>query len=86
MLYLETDKDGDQVFLHADSEGIQKLREVLDVLESQPEAPEHDHLLTAAWGGYGLDETLSVGQRDGDSELNRTVHHLKAYYWPKPQA
>jgi hypothetical protein len=86
MLYVETDKDGDQVFLHADQEGIQKLRELLDVLDSQPEAPEHDHLLTPVWGGYGLDEKLEVGSRDGNSDENRTVHHLKMYYWPKPKA
>ena len=84
MLYLETDKDGDQVFLHADQEGIQRLRELLDVLEAQPDKPEHDHLFTEAWGGDGLDETLAFGSRDANSDSNRTVHELKAYYWPKP--
>jgi hypothetical protein len=83
MLYLETDKDGDQVFLHADQEGIQKLREVLDSLEGQPEVPEHEHLFTPAWGGDELDEQLSIGAKDSDSGSNRTVHQVKLYYWPK---
>jgi hypothetical protein len=86
MLYLETDKDGDRVFLHADQEGIQKLREVLDFLEGQQETPEHEHLITPSWGGHELDEVLSIGARDGNSELNRVVHEVKLYYWPKPQA
>jgi hypothetical protein len=86
MLYLETDKDGDRVFLHTDREGIQKLREVLDFLEGQPEIPEHEHLITPAWGGNELNEMLSIGARDSNSELNRTVHEVKMYYWPKPQA
>jgi len=86
MLYLETDKDGDQIFLHVDQEGIQKLREVLDFLESQPETPEHEHLFTPAWGGNELDEKLEFGSRDTGSDANHTVHELKAYYWPKPQA
>jgi hypothetical protein len=85
MLYLETDKDGDRVFLHTDRDGIQKLREVLDFLEGQPEMPEHEHLITPAWGGNELDEKLSIGARDGNSELNRAVHEVKMYYWPKPQ-
>jgi hypothetical protein len=86
MLYLETDKDGDRVFLHVDREGIQKLREVLDVLESHPESPEHDHLMTPTWGGRELDEKSEFGSRDANSDANRTVHELKAYYWPKPNA
>jgi hypothetical protein len=85
MLYLETDKDGDEVFLHADQEGIQKLREVLDFLESQPEVAEHEHFLTSPWN-YQLDENLSLGSRDDNSDENRIVHHLKMSYWPKPKA
>jgi immunity protein 32 of polymorphic toxin system len=77
MLYLETDKDGDRVFLHADSEGIQKLRDVLDALEAQPEDAEHDHLMSPSWGGRELSETLTHGAKDSNSESNRTVHEVK---------
>ena len=59
---------------------------VLDFLEGQPEVPEHEHLITRSWGGSELDEVLSNGARDGNSELNRVVHEVKLYYWPKPQA
>jgi hypothetical protein len=82
MLYLETDKDGNEVFLHADREGIQKLRNVLDFLLHQPDQPEHDHLFTPAWAGSELDETLTGEGKLQDSGENRVVHHLKMHYWP----
>ena len=82
MLHIETGKDGDEVFIHADQEGIQKLRDVLDFLEGQPEVSEHEHLFTPAWAGNELDEILNLGARDANSEDNRTVHHVKLYYWP----
>jgi len=86
MLYLETDKDGDRVFVHLDQEGIQKLRDVLDFLEGQPEVPEHEHLFIPAWGGQELDEQLLHGSRDSGSESNRAIGEAKLYYWPKTKA
>ena len=82
MFYVETGEDGDEVFIHLDRKGIQRLREVLDSLEGQPDQPEHEHLLTEDWGGHDLDNSLISGSRDTDSEINRTVHHAKLYYWP----
>jgi hypothetical protein len=86
MLHVETDNDGVQVFIHADQQRVQKLRQVLDFIESKPEAAEHDHLFTPAWAGSELDEKLSLGEPDGSSRSNRTVHHVKLYYWPTVSA
>jgi hypothetical protein len=45
VLHLETNEDGDRVFIHADEAGIARLRETLQFLDRGQNQPEHDHLL-----------------------------------------
>jgi hypothetical protein len=83
MLHFETDKDGDQVFVHMDLEGLKLLKEKLELLEQRPDRPEHDHLLSEGWGGNELDTSLDPNKRDTDQKGNIAVDHVKLYYWPK---
>ncbi len=83
MLHLETNEDGDRVFIHADEAGIERLRETLEILSQNH--PEHDHFLTPAWGGSELDEGLQEDRRDQGSEKNKVVHEVKLYFWPATQ-
>ena len=83
MLYLETDLEGDEVYVHLDADGVVLLRRTLDSLEAEPKQPEHDHLFTEAWGGHELEAELTPGRRDAGQEANRAVGHVKLYYWPR---
>ena len=85
MLHVETDEDGDRVFIHADEAGIARLRETLEFLIQSQNQPEHDHLFTPAWGGSELDEELQDTRRDLGSEKNKVVHEVKLYFWPETQ-
>jgi hypothetical protein len=38
--------------------------------------------MTPSWGGSELDATIDPAKRDSDHGGNRTVHHVKLYYWP----
>ena len=80
MLHLETNEDGDRVFIYADEGGIERLKETLEILSQ--DHPEHDHLFTPAWGGSELDEELQENRRDQGSEKNNVVHEVKLYFWP----
>jgi hypothetical protein len=82
MLHVETDRDGEQVFVHMDPEGLVRLRAILDAFDRQPESPEHDHLMTPSWGGGELEEAIDEAKKDSDHGGNRTVHHVKLYFWP----
>lgn len=82
MLHVETDADGDQVFVHMDSDGLAQLKAMLEAFEMQQGSPEHDHLMSSSWGGRELDETIDPAKRDTDHGDNRTVHHVKLYFWP----
>jgi hypothetical protein len=82
MLHVETDTDGDQVFVHMDPEGLTRLKAILSAFEERLESPEHDHLMSASWGGGELDEVIDPAKRDSDHGANRTVHHVKLYFWP----
>ena len=80
MLSLVTDADGDVVYLHADSAGLEKLEGVIASLRrglARGEC-EHSHLFTEAWGGGELAESMLSDEREANC---KQVHHLKVYAW-----
>jgi hypothetical protein len=76
VLSVATDKDGDQVFIHADVAGLDHLIcSLTHIREKVAEGVcEHDHMMTDAWGGNELTEKVT----DVDAH---TVHHVKIYGW-----
>lgn len=82
MLTFERDKDGDQLFLHGDEDGLRLLRDSVDRLlrTTQPGHFHHDHLMSEAWGGNELSDT----PKDSAHQL---IHHVQVYCWKgdKPQ-
>lgn len=76
ILNFGTDKDGSQVFMHADLAGLDHLIRSLTHIREKVSAGicEHDHMMTDAWGGNELSEKgLDAG--------THTVHHVKIYGW-----
>lgn len=72
-LVFELGPERDELFIHADQEGIRRLQEHLDaLLKGEP----HVHLKTPAWGGDELGEEV---QRKEDKLLN----HVKIFCWHK---
>jgi hypothetical protein len=82
MLHVETDGNGDQVFIHMDQAGVARLKTILETFEGRPESPEHDHLMSPSWGGGELEEKIDAAKKDSDHGANHTVHHVKLYFWP----
>ncbi len=76
ILSFATDEDGDQVFIHADGPGLDHLiRSLTHIRQKVAEGHcEHDHMMTDAWGGNELTETVT----EADAH---TVHHVKIYGW-----
>ena len=76
ILSFTTDKEGNQVFIHADAAGLDYLIRSLSRIRKNIDADvcDHDHLMTDAWGGRELTER-------GLDEGARTVHHVKIYGW-----
>lgn len=69
--------DGEgQIFLHADSAGLDALISCLEKLKKKTEAgqSDHDHLRTNAWAGSELSE--EIGKEEG-----QVIHHVKIYGW-----
>ena len=76
ILSFATDKDCDQIFIHADVLGLDHLIRSLTHIRQKVAAGicEHDHMMTDAWGGNELTETVT----DADAHI---VHHVKIYGW-----
>jgi len=76
ILSFATDKEGDQVFIHADVPGLDHLIRSLTHIRQKVIAGicEHDHMMTDAWGGNELTETVT----DADAHI---IHHVKIYGW-----
>jgi hypothetical protein len=71
MLVFELTPEGDQLEIHADEEGLRRLKKHLEVLLS---GEEHVHLKTAAWAGNELSDQV---QQAGHVALN----HVKIFCW-----
>jgi hypothetical protein len=82
LLSLSSSPDGDEVNLHADSEGlailIEQLKSLKNALESD-EAP-HSHLMSESWGMNDLTESMLNSERKDGC---RQVQHIKLYAWSK---
>jgi hypothetical protein len=78
VLSFATDKNGDQLFVHADARGLDLLIRSLTTIRQKLDADccDHDHLMTDAWAGSELSER---SLRDGV----HTIHHVKIYGWTK---
>jgi Immunity protein 32 len=61
-------KDGDEVEVHLDAEGLSTLMAQLRFLETGK--TDHVHLMTASWGGSELTEELQCADTS-------VIHHLK---------
>ena len=79
LLTFELDRDGDQLFIHGDAQGLRDLVTSLQHLLTKAEAgePDHDHLFTEEWGGHEL--TSEPQLTDTAVHL---IHHVKIYAWP----
>ena len=82
LLSFEIDAEGEQLFIHADPEGlrvlIRSLTRLLDHAENG--RAEHDHILTEEWGGGELSSVLQ-----GSDAAQRLIQHVKLYGWPTPE-
>jgi len=63
--------EGVEVFVYADREGLDHLRQQLQHLDRT----DHIHLFTPAWGGSDLTEEPPTGGA-------KAVHHFKIYVRP----
>lgn len=70
------------VSIHADAEGLSILIAALERLKRDVDSGrcEHDHLLSNAWAGHELSETLGC-ERGGE-----LIHHVKIYGWTQEWA
>ena len=82
LLTFEKDKEDDQLFIHADSEGIRillkSLNHLLDKIENG--MIDHDHLMTDDWGGWELSNEIQ--DKEGKTKL---IHHVKIIGWPSKE-
>jgi hypothetical protein len=74
--------DGDQVFIHADAEGLEHLAKSIKLLQNSLAKGncDHDHLVSESWGSYELSESMLDNERKAGA---RQVHHVKIYAWPE---
>ncbi|MBN8734383.1 MAG: immunity protein 32 [Acidobacteria bacterium] len=72
MLTFELNKDGDQLEIHADSAGMDRL---IAALRRVAATKNHEHMATPSWRGTELSEEL---QSQGSSLLNS----VSIYMWP----
>lgn len=80
-LSLSTSQNGEEICLHADSDGLTYLINELEALRSslieKEEAP-HTHLFSESWGANNLTESMLQSEKEQD---HRQVHHVKLYAW-----
>ena len=76
LLSLTTSASGDEVFLHADAAGLDKLIRSLTSLRDKlrHNQSDHDHLKTPGWAG---DELSTAPARNDE----RAVQHFRIWAW-----
>jgi hypothetical protein len=76
ILSFATDKEGDELFIHADAKGLDHLIRSLTHIRRKMDEDvcDHDHLMTDAWGGTELSERSMAGGV-------HLIHHVKIYGW-----
>jgi len=78
LLTVVADHEG-QVYIHADSAGLDYLITALQGLKAQVDEghSDHDHLMSESWAGAELSENAGL-KPEGS-----IVHHVKVYGWTK---
>lgn len=79
LLSFVTSKSGDQIFIHADRDGLNLLIKELTWLRERLEQNEcdHTHLISPGWAGQEL--TISkLKDQEGEDLI---VHEVKIYGW-----
>jgi len=81
MLGLSVDKESQQLYMHADIEGIRTMITILRRLEKHLEADDcpHAHLFSDDWSGDG--DLGDFRLDEGDQGLPTMIHHFKMYGW-----
>ena len=76
LLCLTTSASGDEVFLHADAAGLDRLLRSLTSLRDKlaQNQSDHDHLKTPEWAGDELSTAPSLNSE-------RAVQHFKIWAW-----
>ena len=76
ILSFATDKDGSQLFIHADAAALEHLIRSLTHIRKKLDDNicNHDYLMTDPWGGCELSEKSIP---DGE----HLIHHVKIYRW-----
>lgn len=69
LLSFELTKEGDELDIHCDDSGLEKLLAILSQLK---EKSQHEHLMTPKWGGNELTE---VNQAEDSTLLNKVTIH-----------
>jgi hypothetical protein len=74
LLSFEFDKDSQELMIHGDSKGLERLSQMVSLLiaRTHPGHFNHDHLMTPAWAGDELSE-----QNKGGAVINS----VKIYCW-----
>ena len=71
LLTFELKKDGDEIELHGNAQG---LRHLISRIEAALKNRDHEHLMTAEWGGNDLSD-------EKQGEENELIHHVKLMFW-----
>ena len=72
MLTFELNKDGDQLEIHVDSAGMDRL---IAALQRVAATKNHEHMATPSWGGTELSEELQ-------SQGSALINSVSIYMWP----
>lgn len=79
LLSFVASKDGDQIFVHVDKNGLDLLIKELTWLREKLEANkcEHTHLMSPEWAGDEL-TTSKLKHQEGEDSI---IHEVKIYGW-----
>jgi hypothetical protein len=77
LLTFEWDSKNETLEIHADNEGLEKLKSKIDSLLSNPTNDDF-HLMTAEWGGNELSDKKQ-------SQENAIINHVKIFKWNDKQ-
>lgn len=74
LLNFELSEHKDELFIHADEEGLRFLVDEFSKLLSHTKEGnfDHTHLMTEEWGGYEL---------SSESQGGEIINHVKIYCW-----
>lgn len=73
LLTFEWDKKNETLEIHANQNGLEKLKSMIDSLLSKSQ-PDHIHLMTKEWGGNELSSPVQ-------SSENEIINHVKVFKW-----